>query len=114
MRSFFDNDQKGVAVFLLIAFELASVLWEITVMIGPSARDALFELAIFPGALSPGVAAFIVRKWVTREGFSDAGLRLNRHHWRYYLADMVLPLLVVTVIVLIATTLDISDPDSSR
>ena len=45
------------------------------------------------GALSPAVAAIIVRKWVTREGFSDAGLRLNRHHWRYYLAALVLPLL---------------------
>ena len=59
------------------------------------------------------MAAFIVRKWVTREGFADAGLRLNRHHWRYYFAALVLPLLVVTVIVLLATTLDISDPDFS-
>ena len=113
MSSFFDNDKKGVAVFLLIAFGLAWVLWEITIMIGPSARDPLFQLAILPGALSPAVAAIIVRKWVTREGFSDAGLRLNRHHWRYYLAALVLPLLVVTVIVLLATTLDISDPDFS-
>ena len=77
MSSFFDNDKKGVAVFLLIAFGLAWILWEITIMIGPSARDPLFQLAILPGALSPAVAAFIVRKWVTREGFSDSGLRLN-------------------------------------
>ena len=93
MSSFFDKDKKGVAVFLLIAFGLAWVLWEITIMIGPSTRDPLFQLAILPGALSPAVAAFIVRKWVTREGFADAGLRLNRHHWRYYLAALVLPLL---------------------
>ena len=76
-------------------------------------RSLLFQLAILPGALSPAVAAIIVRKWVTREGFSDAGLRLNRHHWRYYLAAWTLPLLVVTVIVLLATTLEISDPDFS-
>ena len=113
MSSFFDRDNKGIAVFLLIAFGLAWVLWEITIMIGPSTRDPLFQLAILPGALSPAVAAFIVRKWVTREGFSDAGLRLNRHHWRYYLAAWSLPLLVVTMIVLLATTLDISDPDFS-
>ena len=113
MSSFFDKDKKGVAVFLLITFGLAWVLWEITIMIGPSTRDLLFQLAILPGALSPAVAAFIVRKWVTREGFSGAGLRPNRRHWRYYLAALVLPLLVVTVIVLIATTLDISDADFS-
>ena len=114
MSSIFDNDKKGIAVFLLIAFGLAWILWEITILVGPSARDPLFQLAILPGALSPAVAAVIVRKWITREGFSDAGLRLNRHRWRYYLAAfLILPLLVVTVIVLLASTLDISDPDFS-
>ena len=108
-----DADKKGVAVFLLIAFGLAWILWEVTIMVGPSARDPLFQLAILPGALSPAVAAVIVRKWVTREGFSDAGLKLNMHRWRYYLAAWALPLIVVTVIVLLASTMGTSDPDFS-
>ena len=72
-----DTNKKGVVTYLLITFGLAWVLWEIALRMGVSAENPLFQLAILPGALSPAVAAIIVRKWVTREGFADAGLRLN-------------------------------------
>ncbi len=103
--------QKGVAAYLLIAFGFAWVLWEVALRFGPSADDPLFQLAILPGALAPAVAAVVVRKWVTREGFSDARLRLNLRRWRYYLAGWSLPLLVVSVIVLLAAISGISEPD---
>jgi hypothetical protein len=46
----------------------------------------LFQYIALPGALSPAIAAIIVRKWVTREGFVDAGLKPNLSKaWRYYL-----------------------------
>ena len=106
-----DTQKKGLAAFLLISFGLAWVIWEITLRVGPSARDPLFQLAILPGALAPAVAAFVVRKWVTREGFGDAGLRLNLRGWRYYVAGWTLPLLAVSVILLAAVTLGFSDPD---
>ena len=80
-------------------------------MVGPSTDSLLFQLSILPGALSPAVAAVVVRKWVTQEGFQDAGLRLNIDRWRYYLAAWCLPLLVVPVIVLLAVALGISEPD---
>ena len=106
-----DTNKKGVVTYLLITFGLAWVLWEIALRMGVSAENPLFQLAILPGALSPAVAAIIVRKWVTREGFADAGLRLNIDRWRYYLAGWSLPHLVVSVIVLLAVALGISDPD---
>ncbi len=106
-----DTNRKGVVTYLLIAFALAWVLWEIALMLGPSVDNPLSQLAILPGALSPAVAAIVVRKWVTQEGFADAGLRLNIARWRYYLAGWFLPLLVVSVIVLLAVALGISDPD---
>ena len=52
-----------------------------------------------------------MRKWVTREGFGDAGLGLNLRQWRYYLAGWSLPLLVVSTIVLLAMSLGITNPD---
>ncbi len=104
---------KGIASYLLISFGLAWILWEIAIEIGPSARDPLFQLAILPGAMAPAVAAVIVRKWITREGFADAGLRLNLRQWRYYLAGWLLPVVVVSVIVALAIGLGISDPDFS-
>ena len=52
-----------------------------------------------------------MRKWVTREGFGDAGLRLNLRRWRYYLAGWSLPLLVVAAIVILTVALGITNPD---
>jgi uncharacterized protein len=61
------------------------------------------QLVVALGAFSPAIAAIIVRRWVTREGFADAGLRLNlRHKWRYYLFAWLLPLPVVGVIAILA------------
>ena len=106
-----DSDKKGVIVYLLIAFGLAWLLWEIALRIGPSADSPLFQLAILPGAFAPAVATVVVRKWVTREGFGDAGLGLNLRQWRYYLVGWSLPLLVVLAIVLLAVLLGIANPD---
>ncbi|MCK7624521.1 CPBP family intramembrane metalloprotease [Streptomyces sp. RS10V-4] len=40
----------------------------------------------------PGIAAVVVRRWVTREGFADAGLRLRlRAAWSSYLAAWLGP-----------------------
>ena len=106
-----DSDKKGVIVYLLIAFGLAWLLWEIALRIGPPADSPLFQLAILPGAFAPAVATVVVRKWVTREGFGDAGLGLNLRQWRYYLVGWSLPLLVVLAIVLLAVLLGIANPD---
>ncbi len=106
-----DTNKRGVAVYLLIAFGLAWVLWEIALLVGPSPDSPLFQLAILPGALSPALAAVVVRKWVTQEGFADAGLGLNIERWRYYLAGWCLPLAAVLVIVLLAAALGVSEPD---
>ncbi len=102
---------SGCVVYLLISFGLAWLLWEIPLRTGLSADNPLFQLAVLPGALAPAVAAIVVRKWVTREGFADAGLGLNLRQWRYYLVGWSLPLLAVSVIVLFAISLGVSSPD---
>ena len=102
---------KGVIVFVLLAFGLAWLLWEAVLRLGLSADNPLFQLAILPGAMAPAVAAVVVRKWVTGEGFADAGFRLHIDHWRYYAAAWSLPLFVVAAIVLLAVALGVSDPD---
>ncbi len=105
--------KKGIAVYLLIAFAMAWVLWGTAWLMGMSPRSPLFQLAGLPGAFAPAVAAIVVRKWVTREGFADAGLRLNLRKWPYYLCGWLLPLLVTTVIVVLAVVLGLSQPDFS-
>jgi membrane protease YdiL (CAAX protease family) len=41
---------------------------------------------------APAIAAFIVRKWITREGFSDSGWRPNLRRWRLYLLAIAWPI----------------------
>lgn len=106
------NRIKGIVSYLILAFGLAWILWEIAIQLGIEPGHMLFQLAVLPGAFAPAIAAIIVRQWITREGFGDAGLRLNlRTKWPYYLMAWLLPLPVVAVIVILAVALGIAQPD---
>jgi uncharacterized protein len=75
-------------------------MWAAALLSGVSATSPQFQYVAIPGAFAPAIAAIVVRKWVTGEGFADAGLRLKlRRGWPYYLFGWLLPLAVVTVIV---------------
>ena len=101
----------GMFWFLLISFGLAWGSWQIGIHAGLSVTSPEFTLYLLPGAFAPAIAAIIVRKWITREGFADAGLGLHLRGWPYYLAGWLLPLLVVAVIVVEARLLGIATPD---
>jgi CAAX protease family protein len=101
---------KGVLVFLFLAFGIAWGSWEL-LLPKTTTNLMLFELAAAPGAFAPALATFIVRKWVTREGFGDAGLALNLRKWPYYLIAWFLPFGVIAFIVAIAMTTGIAQPD---
>jgi CAAX protease family protein len=108
------NNRKGVVAYLLIAFGMAWAWWEIPIRLGISMSHILFfKIALFVGAFAPAIAAFIVRKWITREGFADAGLRPNLREWPYYLVAWLLPLVVVGCIVVLAPLLGIGAADFS-
>ena len=107
------TNRKGIIAFLLIAFGIAWANWEIVIRLGISTDNRLFKLAAFPGAFAPAIAAFIVRKWITREGFADAGLRLNLRKWPYYLVAWLLPLVVVGCMVVLAPLFGFGKADFS-
>ena len=106
------NDRtKGIVIFLLLAFGIAWISWEIPIRLGLSLHSPFFQLAALPGAFAPAIAAIIVRRWITHEGFADAGLRVHLRKWRYYLVGWLLPLVVTAFIVIVAVILGISRPD---
>jgi membrane protease YdiL (CAAX protease family) len=73
------------------------------------------SLVQIPTAFSPAIAAVIVRRWITKEGFGDAGLTPHpRSGWAYYLAAWLFPLIAVGVVIGLATLLGISRPDLSQ
>ena len=105
---------KGVVWFLLIAFGVAWISWEIPIQMGVAVTGWKFQLFGLVGAFAPAISALVVRKWITREGFADAGLGLRlRTGWPYYLAGWFLPLVVVGVIVVEAMAFGIAQPDFS-
>src|ERR1019366_79719 len=107
------KNRKGVIAYLLIAFGMAWACWEIPIRLGISMSNPLFKIALIPGAFAPAIAAFIVRKWITREGFADAGLRLNLRKWPYYLVAWLLPLLGMACIVVLSPLLGLGKADFS-
>ena len=101
---------KGIFTFILLAFGLAWLPWQIVLVFEPDPGPRLFEIVSPLVGWSPAIAAFVVRKWVTREGFADVGLKPNLTQWRYYVGGWLLPLLVVVFIVLVSIVLGISEP----
>jgi uncharacterized protein len=104
-----DVTRKGIAAYVAIAFALAWLAWEVSFQLGGAASQLVFYL----GAFAPAIAAVVVRKWITREGFGDAGLGVDPRTWPYYLFAWLLPLAVILVIAGEAMALSIAEPDFS-
>lgn len=80
---------KGIVVYLLIAFGgVWPYLFVARLGFGWSLVNPLVQL---PVAFLPAIGAFVVRKWVTREGFATAGLRW-RSPWRLWITAWLAPL----------------------
>ena len=111
---------RGITVYLLIAFGMAWAIWAVwttpiqhrLVASDLLVRLALEPLAALPAGFAPAIAAIVVRRWVTREGFADAGPKLNlRGKWRYYLFAWLSPLVVALMIAVLAVIFGIGQPD---
>jgi uncharacterized protein len=88
-----DIRRRGVVWYLVLAFGGVWPLWFVAYYgFGWSMANPLVQL---PTAFTPALAAVVVRKWVTREGFADAGLRPRvRALWRWYLVALLSPVLL--------------------
>jgi hypothetical protein len=92
---------RGVGAFLLLAYglawlpELIALARGVRVHPPTTAGTALLAAVMW----APAVAAFLVRRFVTREGFATAGLRIGpRRAWIYYLAAWLgVPVLVSAI-----------------
>lgn len=94
---------RGIIVFLVIAFATWPYLFFVRWVMGWSLVNPLVQL---PVAFIPAVGAFVVRRWVTREGFADAGLRLRvRGAWPQWLVAWFAPLVVTMLTLLCAAVM---------
>lgn len=107
-----DKNKRGVTAYLLLSFGGAWALWGAAALLfDVSPQSPLFQLMVLPGAFAPAAAAFAVRRWVTGEGFADAGLRPNLRRWRPYAFGLLWPLAGVLAIIALAGALGVGSPD---
>jgi membrane protease YdiL (CAAX protease family) len=101
---------KGVIAFLLISFGIAwGGIFLAGFVLDLSMVDPLVQLPI---AFAPAIGAVVVRAWITREGFADAGSRLRlRAAWRYYLLAAAGPVLVLAATTAVAAAVGGYRPD---
>jgi len=89
---------RGVGAFLALAYGLAWTLEGVALARGVRFTSLTLGTTALLAAvmLTPAIAAFIVRRFITREGFATAGLR--RGPWRPYVAVWIgVPLVVVGI-----------------
>ena len=100
-------NKRYSGIFQLLALGGAWCIWGLGWLLGAfndGPMTATAQAVVVLGAFAPATGAFIVRRWVAREGFSDAGLRPNlRSSWPYYVYAWLLPVPVVAAIVGLAT-----------
>jgi uncharacterized protein len=105
---------KGILAFLLITFGLTWCIWGVAWLLGYLNTSVSGQIFVAVGAFAPALATFIVRKWVTREGFTDAGLRTHlMKKLPYYFFAWLWPLVGVGVVVAVASALGIVPVRSS-
>jgi len=109
-----EANRRGVIAFLALAFGIAWMAWGIPLLLGARVETPLFKIAIVIATFAPAVACFVVRKWVTREGFADAGLRLDLRRWPFFLLALFVPLAVAVSTTLIAPAIGAGSPDTAR
>lgn len=99
-----DVRKRGLAVFLLISFGATWGYWFVARLVFD--WSLVNPLVQVPAGFMPAIAAIVVRRWVTREGFADAGHRLRfRAARRLYLVAWLGPLGVAAVVVALATAM---------
>ncbi|WP_280434087.1 CPBP family intramembrane glutamic endopeptidase [Nocardia carnea] len=103
--------RKGILWFLLLAFAGAWIPWGLAGAAGYSLDDPVVQL--MTGAfVAPAFAAFITRRWVTREGFADSGLRPRcGTQWRWYLIAALLPIAVLAAALALSALLGVWRPE---
>jgi membrane protease YdiL (CAAX protease family) len=92
------GDEVGVASFLAVAFGLAWLPFLAqSVGLGPVGPLMM--------PVAPAIACIVVRRWVTHEGFADAGLRPRLRHWPVYLLVLAWPVGAALCTTLVALAL---------
>ncbi|WP_433609201.1 lysostaphin resistance A-like protein [Prescottella agglutinans] len=103
----------GLRWFLVLAFVASWVPWALVWVAGYSLDNVVVQL--LTAAFVPALAAIVTRRWITREGFADAGLRPRLSEaWSSYLIAALLPVGVLAVALAAAAATGVWDVAGSH
>lgn len=104
--------RRGVTWFLVLTFGWSWAALAVAWVLGVSLDNPVAQLLTV--AMVPAFCAVIVRRWITREGFTDAGLRPRlREHWKHYAAALLIPGAALAVGLGLAAVTGMWSPDAS-
>ncbi len=84
-------DLKAVFSYLLMVFSASWSLIVIIYLLG--GLRTMAALGLYGLMMMPAISAFLVRKWITKEGFENSGLKIGRK--KYYFIAWLLSLTVI-------------------
>ena len=79
-------EQKAILLYLLIVFGFSSFLITLIHFFGGLKTPA--ALGVYGLMMMPAIGASLMRKWITKEGFENSGLRIGKK--KYYLIAWLL------------------------
>lgn len=99
------DDAKGIMAYILITLGIAWLFWDDIFRLKLAARMPSPQVPLLFGALSPAIASFIVRTWVSRRRPArSASSWITREQRFYYSVFGVLPSAIIYIIMLCVTT----------
>ncbi len=103
-RKLTDN-AKGIMVYILITLGIAWLFWDDIFRLRLAARMPNPQVPLLLGALSPAVASFIVRTWISRRRPAESvSSWITRELWFYYFVFGVLPSSIIYLAMLCIIT----------
>lgn len=100
--------RRGLGWFIALSFGAAWLPWTGVWLAGYSLDDPVVQL--LTAAFVPALAAIVTRRWITRQGFADAGLRPRLSAaWSSYLIAALLPLGVLVIALAMAAATGVWD-----
>ncbi|GAC68348.1 CPBP family intramembrane glutamic endopeptidase [Gordonia soli] len=104
-----ETRRLGVLSYVGIAFGGSWAALLVANLLGYSLDDPAVQLLTI--AFAPAIAACIVRRWITGEGFADSGLRLRlRSNWRHVVAAVTIPWGMLALTALMAALVGLWTP----
>jgi CAAX protease family protein len=102
-------NHNGIFSFIGLSFGLAWSIWITAYFFNIPFKSPLFITLNMLAAFTPAIAAFIVRRYITKEGFNNVGFGISLKSWPYFLIAWLLPLIIISVTAYTANFLQLTE-----